>query len=294
MVLQRRVWSTLFGLAGLTMGSSSCGEPLKIREPAPRSVVVCDDFNQTVYWGPDKNEDWIRVLSRVREADGTWDKVEHIYHAPFEVQSVAGRQSDEFYVAGRSSTGEDVIERWRLSTNQGACFFDIETTASPIGVSAPALPRTSRGIVGGGAYVSSATRRVTPEVERQELCRGFEFGGVVDLSPDPEGRFVIVLGKAPRALYRLPIAAGAVPTLVFTSADLPLLARTDQIYRRQHPTDGRTYVLRGDARFLPGVFHLALFDRDNDGEFEEARELDEAECKAGVWLTDFTTYASPR
>ncbi len=292
MVPQRRVRCTLLGLAGLTMGSSSCGH--RIREPAPRSVVVSDDFIQTVYWGPDRNEEWIRVVNRVREADGTWDRVEYIYQAPFEVQAVAGRQSDELYVAGRASTGEVVIEKWRLSTNVGSCFMHIETNASPIGVSIPAVPRMSRGIVGGGAYLSSASRRVKPRCERQELCRGLDFGGVVDLSPDPEGRFVIVLGKEPKALYRLPIAAGAVPTVVFKSADVPLLARADWIHRRQHPSDGRTYVLRGDAQFLSGAFHVALFDRDNDGQFEDTRELDEAEWKSGVWLTDFTTYASPR
>lgn len=262
---------------------------------APRSVIVSDDFIQTVSWNP--REDGIRIQNRARTAGGTWDRVEYSFDTPYEVHAVSGRQADELYVAGRTRTGEDLLEKWLLDSQTGAHFFSVSSVSTPIGTPAAAVPGTSGGIVGDGEYVPGADRPSIPRLNRFEFYRGGAFGGVVDLSSDPQGRFIIVLSAGRRALYRVPIQNGATPALLYTATDLPFLELARRIHRRQHHAQGRVYILRGDTDALGRSLTLMLFDSDNDGEFESTRTLSKSAYAAQgydgqVWLTDFTTYSS--
>jgi hypothetical protein len=82
---------------------------------------------------------------------------------------------------------------------------------------------------------------------------------------------------------------------LFTTDELPELARAEGIFRRQHPSHGRVYILRSEPSPLFGVrSHLMLFDRDNDGVFERTETSSASESTMQPWLTDFTTYRSPK
>jgi hypothetical protein len=290
-------WTAAFVVVALgslaTSAQASTPATRSAETRAPRSVIVSDDLVQTVYWIP--GEEWIRIENRERTPDGTWERVQHEFETSFEVDAVDGRQTDEFYVAGRTRTGEDVLEKWSFETQTGGRFFSIAAVSTPIGKPAAAVPTTRSGLMGGGSYVPVADRPSIPKPIRRELYRGNAFSGAVDLSADPEGRFVIVLANHPRAIHRVPIETGVLPSVLYTTDALPALAHADGIHRRQHSSFGRVYVLRGGRSWLTGArSRLLLVDRDNDGAFEKAETWSDSEYAKQPWLTDFTTYTSSK
>ncbi len=275
--------------------SSNEVSELSAASRAPRAIVVSDDFVQKVSWEP--GEKWVRIHNRELTPTGTWDRITYSFDTSYEVLAVSGRQADELYVAGRARTGQDVIEKWLVDTHTGGHFFAVQSVASPIGTPASAVPGTSSGIVGGGAYVPGANRLLLPAQDRVELYRGNGFGGVIDLSPDPEGRFLIVLSQSPRAIQRIPIQLAATPTVLYTSADISYLPYARLIHRRQHYVHGRVYIVGGNPTPQGVSLNVMLFDLDNDGDFESTQILSDAQYEAQgytgqVWLTDFRHFTA--
>ncbi|MFN0244550.1 MAG: hypothetical protein ACKVWV_16805, partial [Planctomycetota bacterium] len=235
------------------------------------------------------------VINRDITPAGSWDEVSYEFATPYQVIVVADRGPDEFYVAGRTDANEDILEQWILRTHDGAHFFHVEPASNGIGVPAAPLPGSSGGIAGGGEYVPARARTISPDVARLEIYRGKAFNSVWDLTADPEQRFVLVLGGSPRNLYRVPIAPSATPELLYTPAEESFLHLARRMHCKQHYTEGRVYIVRGETNMLGTFLHLMLIDADNDGVFDSTQTLTDAEYggqgyKGQVWLSDFTHY----
>ncbi len=126
-----------------------------------------------------------------------------------------------------------------------------------------------------------------PAVRRFELPSESAPGDLYRMAADPDGRFLLFLHGAPRRLSRLDFATRQRSDLS-DQLGLPSLEHYDSLARRQHVNDGRVWLLFND---VDGV-RLLLTDADNNGQFESARELTDAQWEAAgydgaVWTSDF-------
>lgn len=126
-----------------------------------------------------------------------------------------------------------------------------------------------------------------PAVRRFELPSESAPGDLHRMAADPDGRFLLFLHGAPRRLSRLDFATRQRSDLS-DQLGLPSLEHYDSLARRQHATEGRVWILFND---VDGV-RLLLTDADNNGQFESARELTDAQWEAAgfggaVWTSDF-------
>lgn len=260
-----------------------------------RAVVHTDDFIQEVFWLPGKK--WIRVINRERTPQGTWEKVHYDFDTAYDVYAVAGRQANELYIAGRGRSFETILERWVLDPHPGGRFFHIEPAPQAIGTPATPIPGASGGVTGGTPTPIEA-RLLIPRQERVELYRGDAFGPdcVWDISPDPQGRFLLVLGATPKALYRVPLHGSVMPTLLYGTSDWSMIEIARSMHCKHHYMEGRVHILRGQNN-QGKIFSGMLFDADNDGIFESKKALSNIQYATEgytgqVWLSDFTTYTT--
>jgi hypothetical protein len=280
---------------------SSASTPRATRVVAPRPagqtnlearpLLQTAEYYHRVRISPDRIE--IESEEFVPGSNDKWEETTYGYSASYRIDVAACRDSREIYVAGMTPGGLDVIERWTSQTIKGARFLKITPSSAPYGTPSPALPAYEVGIE-GGVYVPVASRPSMPRQTRVELYRGAEFGGVVDLAVDPEGRFVIVVATNPPAVYRLDNAAGSTPVLLYSLSALPDLQEAKSIYRRQQVGGARCYIIECRAIATSDIGKIVLVDSDNDGSVDSTSALTDAAFATAFpssdWVAGFVSF----
>ena len=282
-------------------------EPLDskpIAEFGAQPVFIADGYRQSVVYGPEEDdqgivqENELTILTDEMAPDtGVWFNTSAAYSASFSIKRVQSRVANELYIVGKGRGDEDILEQWLIIPSQGSLTPTRPAATLPVGTPIPPSSVTV-GVVGGGPFTPPGSRPAPPTVSRNELYRGFDFGGILDLALDPEGRFVLVLAEGDHGLYRIdlspPAATLGVPTLVYDTTQIPNLAASRAIYPLQHVSYGRMYVL--DPNFGAGVVPLvtSLFDYDNDGVFDAFQslpvELHKQTYPGTSWIDNFYIY----
>lgn len=274
--------------AAVPASSTSRREPTRARETAFSSslgaaLCLSDELRTWLRFAPDVDHVEYVVQERAPNTEEAWIRSEHSFPAPFVVLHVAARQANELYVAGRDGDA-DVIEHWKLTEPRGARWFHVAASPhSPIGVPLPPVPRSDSGIV-GGAYVPPAERTERYALERTELLRASPAHGVLALLADPEGRFLVVVTDAPRAIRVLHVATRTLSEALAGGLDAELPRFRGATALRHHASNGRLYELGLDALQPSASSDAArhLHDRDNDGRFERWVLLRDADARSAA------------
>lgn len=270
---------------------SACGQPdirTDVASSPPETRLLYPDGTGTAYsssdfmplyskqglkisagWGELAfgSEAVVVLQHNVFQSDGTWQAEQFPYSTSFRVNSIGGNAPNVFYVAGTARNDDVVIEKWDSIY--------------------PTPP-------GGGApdYLTP------PGIQRTEIYRGADLGQVIELGPDPEDRFVLVLhtvadptsGPVPLpCLSRVDGPTGDVQNLLY-SADSPALDEESGLFVRQHTSEGRIWFVEHERAYPLTAF----YDYDNDGAFDNTADIPtEADWNGlgydgSVWLNDFT------
>lgn len=255
------------------------------------TVLNSRTYVQGVSWQADGT--WITVVDKERRstAQKEWDISSVRLEGDFHVQHVTTRQSNEFFVAGSTSNGRDVIERWTISSSQGAHFFSREQSTAGPGTEVVGNSAVTLGVT-GGTYIPAGQRSSSVRQSREPIYRGDVFGGIATLRVDPDGRCLFVVGESPPALYRVPNHGNALPVVVATTQQIPELLSVGGTFVGQHASAGRVYVV--STTFSNDPATLVLFDANNDLLFEQhavmTRDQYEAAFAGPRWITDFKNY----
>lgn len=233
----------------------------------------------------------LKIVTDELEGD-TWERSEYYYSASFTIHFVSARTVNEFYIAGLSASGEDVIEKWTIVPPRGYRQATRTTSTEPLGTPVP-NPTTTSVFVAGDPVLFADRPRLQPTVNREEIYRGHGFGGFRALSVDPDGRFLLVVADSDSTL-RYVILNGTNQVLTaYNSTQISTLQRGLLfLIRFQHTMFGRVYVLYGLEG--GGMSHTLLFDVENDGIFEQTEEMDYDTymtdwAEQEVWVDDFIT-----
>jgi len=217
---------------GISNGSQSMSKP-KTRSGfggGSVPVYVSDTWRQSVsfgQWRPSPSE--FAVIEKTFDAQtATWSASTFVYSAAFDIELVVGADKNLFFLKGKASSGDDVIQKWKrkLIAFQQQTYYIILKT---------------------------------------ELYRGSTLGDISGLNADPEGRFVLLLHGSPLQISKLDLASGFNISTLYASTDIPhLLTNPYLIAPRNHISSGRVWKILGDST----RYRTLLFDQDYDGNFE--------------------------
>lgn len=270
----------------LQVTSTSVGERAASRGLG-RPVLITPTYRQTVTYGP-RYEDapqadrfTIKTFEKdpiTQEWYRSW--VEH--SASFQIERVATRIANEFYLAGVARNGDAVIERWVAEPQNGALAPTRPPASTRIGT--PFLsPPLSVPIQGGGGFIAPPQRQGGSIMEKTELYRGIDLGQIRDISVDPDGRFLLAL-TSELGLVQFDLhdssPSGPAYASILSLQQVPELAQVRSLYPAEHATAGRTY--RMDHMFVEGLLpkDIVLLDAGNDGAFESHFVLSPDEYEA--------------
>jgi hypothetical protein len=239
------------------------------QSPLGQPLITADELLVGAALSEDKKELTLRYEETIPGTSNreTWESQ---HGTTFQITALAARQSNEFIVAGKTSANEVVVEKWTNGEPKGSHFLHVAPSQTVIGVSLLPVPQIISGIV-GGQYIPVSSRARTQRQQREELFRGSLNNGILAITPDPEGRFFVVLTDSPRAVYRLD-PPSQVPTLLCDVSMLPELstAHDGGMIVSQHVSEGRLYFLTSDGSAPGGgeLMYIKISDADNDGIFE--------------------------
>lgn len=235
----------------------------------------------------------IRLLATERNPTTLdFDEYEWTESTSYAPWRAVARHGNDAIVWGRrleSTPFEDVIERWEIEAVTGAYVSTRTIAPNPIGESSP------EGVVSswieGGVYVAPALRPV-PYVERFELFRGSQFGGIRDLVVDPDGRYVLLIADGTSSIVSLSLSADAAPVTIASASTCPHLALANMLHFYLHLTEGRKVVAEWGDDDIDATNRTLLSDANNDGLFESIETLSAAQWEArgylkNVWLKDY-------
>jgi hypothetical protein len=233
-----------------------------------------------------------RIVVASRERDPITQvmvKSSWTYSVAYEVEQVAPRTADEFYVLG-STDGKYTIERWVIPRHKGGYFGDRAMSTEPIGTPV-VTPSVEIGIT--GTWTDPSLRR-DPIPTRSTIYTGKDFLNVQSIEVDPDGRFIVCLAEvaAGKGLFRIPNTVGATPQLIYNSSIEPELTEASWITVYEHPTLGKSYVA---PSVVDDTFVVAN-DIENDGIFDGTAVYTYAVWNSGStgvpeeWTDDFLNY----
>jgi len=212
------------------------------------------------------------------------------YTTSYRVRFVAPRWANEFYILGIDASGNDIIERWTLTPQDGGWDVVRPTHETDIGVPA-SMSEGATIFVVGGQYLEPSQRQNQgrPKVKRREVYRSNELPQIRSIDCDPNGRFVLLLAgngsvhrvKMPppeSSIEPIPGPGGLLihpyyplypPVQLFDGSDIVHLLEADAIYVVQNSVRGRIARVTGGTQDVV----TELIDSDNDGLFEAAQTL---------------------
>ncbi len=272
-------------ITGFASGSGDGGRP----------VLNSAHYYQAVSY--DKGGTTVTVLESERSPDdGLWHDTARSYATAFSIEYVSWRTADELYVFGVSRNADDVIEKWTITALDGEYKAALATSPTGIGTPRSGALDLSLEIV-GGVFVPPPQRQRTsqPTDTREEIYRGSAFGGTVCAAVDPDGRFLILLGRDERSLYQVPLAEGASPSVLYTTNEIPDLVKIGSIGRGLHSSGSRALILTpaGNPNWFAAPLRVPIFDEDNDGVFDYfvALTLEQWDASlADTWIDDYCNY----
>jgi hypothetical protein len=191
------------------------------------------------------------------------------------VECMVMRDTNDWYLACRSSAGRVDIEHWVLGRTDGAYYSE-----RPIAVSGIGEPRTTPVLevrLENQRYLPPA-QRVRPPFTKTVILRELALDPITTLRVDPDARYLLLETRNARGgtrLVQLALVGSASSTLeagdmltLLDSAALPLLGSVDSWGLLEHPQRGRAIAFSSLGR------HGLLWDQENDGVFEGLEELD--------------------
>lgn len=204
--------------------------------------------------------DFVVVDESLDVSTGTWTTASYVSNVTFDpfVFSSAGR--DYFAIGGIDhSTGDTVIERWKL--------------VSKVGV--PGSPHTKTFL-------------------RMQVYRGNVGQSPVALGVDPDKRFLLYLCDTPtgRQLYQIPMQANAAPVLLYDSIAQPVLSQAWMLNPLEHASLGRIWLVSGMTSDYIGDT-MVLVDSANDGAFDPPPIVDSHASLVSSGLLDASQISDP-
>jgi hypothetical protein len=186
----------------------------------------------------------------------------------------------------------DVVELWSIEAVDGAWFSSRPTATTGLGVPAPEGVTTVS--IQGGTYQQPGEGRPLPVVTRTEVhgSTGL-WGGIRDVVPDPEGRYLLFVTNGSWELIQLDLVIDAYPTSVIASAAaIPHLDLVDSLFRFLHATEGRKITGESSDDNPDAITRVLLSDPDNDGDFDTIETLSPSQWGArgylqNVWIKDY-------
>jgi len=274
-VLQERgadITSPMPGAAG--QDAISAADQRAPRDPSARGgqalgypVVSAPEFRQWLYLEDSR----FVTVHNVEVTDGVESSLNYEYSSSFDIDYLTARGADEYYLAGVDGD-ETVIERWSLlahtgsRTTQWTVGVGGAVAPSPVGV--PTIPGTPVVVTVGGSITAPSTRTRNPRLSRETLLRSATIAPVRCMLPDPEGRFLLVLGED-SSLSALDLLGSAGLQPLQTVAQMPELENIYSLDLFQHASYGRVLLATDFPLSEVRPFRTVIFfDSDNDGLFE--------------------------
>lgn len=228
-----------------------------------------------------------------REAPSdAWLDSSFSYGSSLPISTLASRTADDFFIAGRTKSGTDVVERWTVNPVAGGYRTTKAVYSGP-----PAQPFQSATMI---TQVYELTfvpplSRAQPTIKRSEAFSG-NVNGIDVLAADPDGRYLLMV--ADEKLLKLPLQSGAgvlgAVEVLYDSQGIPELATAaPNLQVMHHSALGRTYTLLGSVAGLP-TERVLFIDSDNNGVFETVASYTPLEYDSsgipGGWIDDFYQY----
>ena len=188
-------------------------------------------------------------------------KWKRLYLAHGDVLGFCARHAVEYYVIVQPVGAPPSLERWTLQMPDGAYFTEKAVASVPIGASIPPSTTALRLV---RPYIPPA-QRSAPIANKQTLLQLSQWGDVILIAVDPEGRFLVgLVGTAEDevSLLQLNLQTGVQTELAKSDAFPGLVLPTDMLFL-DSVEEGRILTVRGSG----GVTYCCV-DAENDGVFE--------------------------
>ncbi len=205
----------------------------------------------------------------------------------FAVTTLEARYPDQLFVAGVDlRTGETVIEKWDFHAATGALAGSMFTAETGIGIPIPLhWPRVAPV---GGVFIPPAQRSMELPPTKFEVYRGKGLSEISRMTPDPEGRFLLVQLKKNGSIFQM--VPGAAPQLMVDAESSPNVLHMSLTSISQLGFDDRVFRLFDPTNFTFGVLH----DPENDGIFRPLEILTYEELSETFPMEPYGDYRSMR
>jgi len=243
-------------------------ELYKVQDFSPRTVVRGELKRSWIDWNSKMREVRIRRSERPGTSDPWPRPTTQTITTSFDISDVvafcdAAQNVGTLWVAGTYETGLATIEKWTA------------TAGGP-----------------GGAGAGAVT------FVKTTIFQGDEMGSIASIAPDPQGRFVLVLGYESRSVYKLTIGLGGPPQVVHDVASIPELALAKSMVRSDHPVEGPNLLYEEPKRswhvwtYGEDPTTILLGDEDDNGTIDSIEVLDRAAFEAAGYHL-WSTWESP-
>lgn len=160
----------------------------------------------------------------------TWE-----YSTSYEVIDARPKGHDVFYLVGKESGGEYLLERWKEKKS--------------------VLGTKVRKVVSGNLGFS-----------RMEVYRGTSLGQIATIGVDPGGRYLLILHGSPRKLSVMNLATGSTSVLYDDAAVPELDMSLPSLFPRLHVAEGMVWTLEGlYFPAMPDNEKVLFYDYEDDG-----------------------------
>jgi len=191
------------------------------------------------------------------------------------------------YLAGILADGTCVVERWVTDPRPGGWSVGLSGPPTPpLGI--PALPLS---FVRTAAHTPTWQPAPIGQAGLGPISRSTvftsPFGPITAMDVDPEGRFLLYYDLGIGALFQRDLLQpNAPPTILAQSSTTPTLTQVGSLELHEFDGEGRKCLVRrayGSPWSAAEESYLVLHDAENDGHFEGATVLSQAQWEASPY-----------